>query len=242
VCRSSNDLRVARPHQNRSEEPPRLATMNAAVKHLVISLLSLGFALQQRPAWAQSPAPSTVDSTEDNALLRPGDIIKLNVWREPDWSGEFAVDEMGVAVLPRLGPVKVTDMTAPQLKRLVLDSLGRFLRNPSIEVIPLRRIQVLGSVRTPGLYPVSPTVTIGDVVAMAGGATSEGKLDQVILKRDGKDLLVKLSKATRLADTPVRTGDQLYVPQRGWISRNAGLFVAAGLSATTTLIVALLVR
>jgi hypothetical protein len=64
----------------------------------------------------------------------------------------------------------------------------------------------------------------------------------VILKRDGKDLRVKLSKATRLADTPVRTGDQLYVPQRGWISRNAGLFVAAGLSATTTLIVALLVR
>jgi hypothetical protein len=50
-----------------------------------------------------------------------------------------------------------------------------------------------------------------------------------------------LDKATRLADTPIRTGDQLYVPQRSWISRNGGLF-AASLSAATTLVVALIIR
>jgi protein involved in polysaccharide export with SLBB domain len=201
--------------------------------------LSAGLVARPTLSWAQSPSDGVSDSTRD--LLRPGDIIKLNVWREPEWSGEFPVDESGVAVLPRLGAVKVTGMTAGSLKRFVTDSLGRYLRNPSIEVIPLRRIQVLGAVRSPGLYPVAPTVTIGDVVALAGGATPEGKSDQVVLRRDGKDLRVKLAKEIRLADTPVRTGDQLYVPQRGWISRNGGLF-AAGLSATTTLIVALLLR
>ncbi len=201
--------------------------------------VSVGLVARTPVIWAQSPSVGVADSTRD--LLRPGDIIKLNVWREPEWSGEFPVDESGVAVLPRLGAVKVTGMTAGSLKRFVTDSLGRYLRNPSIEVIPLRRIQVLGAVRSPGLYPVAPTVTIGDVVALAGGATPEGKPDQVVLRRDGKDLRVKLAKEIRLADTPVRTGDQLYVPQRGWISRNGGLF-AAGLSATTTLIVALLLR
>ncbi len=163
------------------------------------------------------------------------------MWREPEWSGEFAVDEAGVVTLPRIGPVLVTSMTAPALRQFLTDSLGRFLRNPTIEVIPLRRIQVLGAVRTPGLYPVAPTVAVGDVVALAGGATPDGKPDQVILRRNGQDLRVNLTRGTRLADTPVRTGDQLYVPQRSWISRNAGL-VAAGLSAATTLMVALLVR
>ncbi len=214
-----------------------------AILFILLPLLACGTAW---PGSACAQSSENIQSTQSDStgtlsLLRPGDIIKLNVWREPEWSGEFPVDESGVAVLPRLGPVKVTDMTPELLKRFVSDSLGRYLRNPSIEVIPLRRIQVLGSVRSPGLYPVAPTVTVGDVVAIAGGATSEGKPDRVVLRRNGKDLQIKLNSGTKLADTPIRTGDQLYVPQRSWISRNGGLFAAA-LSAATTLVVALAVR
>jgi protein involved in polysaccharide export with SLBB domain len=206
---------------------------------ILLGLLLFLAAPRQAPLAAQSRADSA--SAGGGTLLRPGDVIKLTVWREPDWSGEFSVNEAGVATLPRLGAVNVTGMTPDSLRRFVTDSLGVFLKNPSIEITPLRRIQVLGAVRTPGLYPVPPTVTIGDVVAIAGGATSEGKADQVVLRRAGKDVRVKLDKETRLADTPIRTGDQLYVPQRSWISRNAGLF-AAGISAATTVIVALVVR
>jgi polysaccharide export outer membrane protein len=166
-------------------------------------------------------------------------VLKLNVWREPEWSGEFAVDESGIAVLPRLGAVRVTTMSADSLRRFLVDSLGRYLRNPSIEVIPLRRVQILGAVRTPGLYPVPATVSVGDAVALAGGATPEGKPDQVVLRRGGERLQINLTRDTRLADTPIRTGDELFVPQRSWVSRNSGL-VAAGLSAATTLVVALI--
>jgi polysaccharide export outer membrane protein len=203
---------------------------------ILVATIALGPSAVQ----AQVDSGSTRASESGN-LLRPGDVIKLTVWREPDWSGEFAVDESGTAILPRIGPVHVTAMSSDSLKRFVTDSLSKFLRNPSIEVTPLRRIQVLGAVRNPGLYPVPPTVTVGDAVAVAGGATPEGKPDQVVLRRNGQDLKVKLAKEIRLADTPIRTGDQLFVPQRSWISRNTGL-VAAGLSATTTLIVALLLR
>jgi polysaccharide biosynthesis/export protein VpsN len=202
----------------------------------IVGVLGLA-ALPARSLHAQTGATSA-DTT---AFLRPGDVIRVKVWREPDWSGDFEVDESGVATLPRLGAVRVTAMSPDSLRHYVVDSLSAFLKNPTIEVTALRRVQVLGAVRTPGLYPVAPTVTIGDVVALAGGATPEGKPDQVVLRRDGKDVLVKLTRATRLADTPIRTGDQLFVPQRGWVSRNAGL-VAAGLSATTTLVVALLLR
>jgi protein involved in polysaccharide export with SLBB domain len=201
----------------------------------------LALAVTSAPISAQSADSQAVAGQANEILLRPGDVIKLSVWREPDWSGEFAVNESGTAVLPKIGPVHVTSMSPDELRQFVVDSLGRFLRNPSIEVTPLRRIQVLGAVRNPGLYSASPTHTVGDVLALAGGSTSDGKTDQVLLKRDGHDFDISLGPQTRLADTPIRTGDQLFVPERGWVSRNGGL-VAAGVTATMTLIVALLVR
>jgi protein involved in polysaccharide export with SLBB domain len=213
----------------------------ARVGPLTVVFLLAAWVFAAQGVGAQVDSAATRDSMAARNLLRPGDVIKLTVWREPEWSGEFPVNEAGVATLPRLGAINVTGLTPDSLRRFVMNSLGVFLKNPSIEITPLRRIQVLGAVRTPGLYPVPPTVTVGDVVALAGGATPEGKADQVVLRREGKDVRVKLESQTRLADTPIRTGDQLYVPQRSWISRNGGLF-AAGISAATTLIVALIVR
>lgn len=213
--------------------------IRAALGHLSLALCILVISIGG--VSAQTSAADSMKTSGMGGLLRPGDIIKLTVWREPEWSGDFPVDESGTAVLPKIGPLVVTSMSAETLRRLIVDSLGRFLRNPSIEVTPLRRIQVLGAVRNPGLYPVAPTVTVGDVVALAGGATSDGKPDKAVLRRNGQDLQVKLGQATTLGDTPIRTGDQIFVPEKSWVSRNTGI-VAAGLSATTTLIVALLLR
>lgn len=213
--------------------------MNFRVLILLAPLLLVSLGPTLTSAWAQSSDTAVTDSAGRADLLRPGDVLKLNVWREPEWSGEYAVDESGVAVLPRLGAVRVTTMSPDSLRQFLVDSLGRFLRNPSIEVIPLRRIQILGAVRTPGLYPVPATVSVGDAVALAGGASPDGKPDRVVLRRGGVKLQIDLTRDTRLADTPIRTGDELFVPQRSWVSRNAGL-VAAGLSATTSIVVALI--
>jgi hypothetical protein len=53
--------------------------------------------------------------------------------------------------------------------------------------------------------------------------------------------MVDLGTRTRLSTTPVQSGDQLFVPQKSWTSRNTGL-VAAGITAMTTVVVTLLVR
>ena len=82
---------------------------------------------------------------------------------------------------------------------------------------------MLGAVRTPGLYPVDGTMTVGDVVALAGGATPEGRTDQVELIRQGKRIAVRLSAATRIDATPLRSGDQLFVRERKWGTRNIGI-------------------
>ena len=198
---------------------------------LLLACFSLATAT---PAEAQT-APASVGSRQETGVaLRSGDLIRLKIWREPDLSGDFQIDEQGVAVFPKIGVVQVTALTSDSLKRFLVGTFSLYLRNPSIDVILLRRINVLGSVQTPGLYPVDPTMTIADVIALAGGATSDGRPNKVELIRGGKHIAAGMNEQTRVADTPIRSGDQLYVPQRTWISRN-GWLIGSALTATAVI-------
>lgn len=198
---------------------------------LSLSLAPLG---APRPLAAQAAAPAGPAATALQAAvpstLRPGDVIRLKIWREPDYSGDFPIDETGTAVFPRIGPTQVGALTVDSLKQTLTAQYAAFLRNPSIEVTALRRVNVLGAVKNPGLYQVDPTMTVADALALAGGVAGDGRSDRVEVVRDGARLSTDIGMRTRLADTPIRSGDQLYVPQRGWLSRNVGV-VAAGISA-----------
>lgn len=188
-------------------------------------------------AAAQSNAEAVpVPTPATTAAMRAGDIVRLRIWREPDLSGDFPVDERGEVVLPKLGPMIVTAISGDSLQRRLTTMYGEYLRNPSIDVTLLRRITISGAVRNPGLYPVDATMTVADAVAIAGGAASDGRVDRVLLQRDGRTLVTELRANTSLASTPLRSGDQLYVPQKRWLSRNAGV-VAAIVSGATAIAV-----
>lgn len=193
-------------------------------------------------AQATSAPPAALSAqrgARDSAgTLRPGDIVRLRIWREPDLSGDFPVDEGGLVVFPKIGPLKVVGESPMWLKDTLVKSYQVYLRNPSIDVILLRRVNVLGAVRNPGLYPVDPTMLIADVIAAAGGATPQGKSDEVQLLRGGKTVTANLTGGTLVADLHIQSGDQLFVPERSWVSRNSGV-VAAALSATVSLFIAL---
>jgi polysaccharide export outer membrane protein len=140
------------------------------------------------------------------------------------------VDENGVAVFPKIGPVAVGRLSPDSLSSLLVSGYALYLQNPSIEVTLLRRVNVLGEVKNPGLYDVDPTMSLADVMAMAGGVSADGNSNKIELLRQGEREPVRLTAQSRLADTPLRSGDQLRVPQRSWLSRN-GTVVAAGITA-----------
>jgi polysaccharide export outer membrane protein len=167
-------------------------------------------------------------------------MVRLKIWREPDLSGEFQVDERGEVVFPKIGPMLVTRLSADSLKTLLVTTYATYLRDPSVDVTLLRRVNVLGAVRSPGLYQVDQTKTIADVLAQAGGATPDGKPDQVELRRGGTASGIRLTRDTHLFESPIQSGDQLWVPQRSWFARNSGPLVAAGITATAIVIATLL--
>src|SRR2546423_8404257 len=189
----------------------------------------------------QATAPAVVSSDSGSNILRPGDVIRLRIWREPDLSGDFSVDENGVATFPKIGPLKVSAESAVSLKEKLLEQYAVYLRNPSVEVTMLRRINVLGAVQKPGLYPVDATMTIADALAAAGGATAMGDQHQVEPVRDGTRLNEHLNTATRIGESPLRSGDQIFVPERSFVVRNSGL-VATAISVSASLVIALFIR
>jgi protein involved in polysaccharide export with SLBB domain len=166
-------------------------------------------------------APAAAAQADE--AVRPGDVVRLRIWQEPELSGEFPVNESGTVVLPKLGPVETTGATHQQLRERLVEGFGQFLTHNSIDVTVLRRIQVLGAVRSPGLYPVDGTMTVADVLALAGGTANDARPDRILLVRGDQRVDVRLSGGQRIADTPIRSGDQLFVPQRRWLDRNAGV-------------------
>jgi polysaccharide export outer membrane protein len=165
--------------------------------------------------------------------LRPGDYVRVAVWREPDLSGEYQVDQRGYATFPKLGPLPVAAMHPDSIRPMLLAEYAKYLVNPSVEVVPLRRVSVLGAVARAGLYPVDPTMTLADAVALAGGAAPDGKRDVVELRRGAEVVIAKLDVATPVSRTPLRSGDQLWVPQRSWLSRNPWVFSSVVAAAAT---------
>lgn len=172
----------------------------------------------------------------DTLQLRPGDVISALVWREPDLSGQFIVDPTGSVVIPMLGQRQVAGRSWNEVREELLTDYARELRNPSIELTPLRRVFVMGEVNNPGMYTLDPAISLAGAVAMAGGASPQGELRKIRVLRDGTAVLDGVAVETRLAQVGVRSGDQILVGRRGWFERNSTFLVSALLSITSIVV------
>lgn len=172
---------------------------------LVLGLLALAILGQADGATAQT------------GPLKPGDVVRIALSREPDISGDYAVDESGHVGLPMVGMKQVTGVPVDVLRRDIVAAYEDQIQNQTIQVVFLRRVRVLGEVRNPGLYHVDPTMSIVDAVALAGGPTTGGTLEDVRIVRAGAEFEVDL---TQPVAQQVESGDQIVVRDRGWWSRN----------------------
>ncbi len=165
--------------------------------------------------------------------LRAGDMVRVALSREVEMSGDYLVDETGMVALPLIGLRETANKAPAALKQELVTAYSDQLRNQTIQITLLRRVRVLGEVKTPGLYHADPTMTLGDVVALAGGATTLGKSTDIRIVRDGEEFEVDLRSGVF---QQVRSGDQIVVPQKGWFARNRTLLVTASISVTAIVV------
>lgn len=191
--------------------------------------------------WGSAEAQSASTVADTQPALAPGDAVRIQVWREPDLSGDFVVNEEGVITLPLLGRMNVTSVPISGLRDKLITAYAVQLRNPSVTVTPLRRIYVLGEVAKPGLYPVDPTISLGGLIALAGGATPVGDLHKVHVVRNGTLVIKQIDASSSIGMSNIRSNDEVFVDRRSWFDRNSGV-VASAVISTLGIILSVVLR
>jgi protein involved in polysaccharide export with SLBB domain len=198
--------------------------------HPILATLLLAFAAAPLVAQQTGNAPPT-----SSPVLRAGDLLKIEIWREEDLSGEFLIDETGSVTLPLLGDREVAGLTVRAVRDTLIAAYRIELRNPSISVTPLRRVYVLGEVNDPGLHPVDPTVSLAGAIALAGGANQNGDIRRIRVIRDSEVILSGVAAESALSAVDIRSGDQIFVGRRSWFERNSPFLVSASIGAASIL-------
>jgi polysaccharide export outer membrane protein len=161
---------------------------------------------------------------------------------EPTYTGDWTVDSRGRVTLPSVGVVTVAGRMPDQVSDSLVTALRHYLNNPAIQVTVRKRVLVAGEVAKPGLYSVDATVTLADLLALAGGPTANANRKKMQLIRNGRVVVSSLGPGTLLQNTPLESGDQIFIPQRSWLSRNGQFFLVGAVSVTTAIITAVVLR
>lgn len=201
------------------EPAPILGRMRTLL--LLASATALATLAPPLTAQGDTAAAGIRTSAVSDYRLRPGDVLRIRVWGQEEFSGEFQVDERGIIEYPLLGEVDTRDLSIGALRDTVRAGLGRLFRDPFVTITPLFRMAVLGEVNRPGLYAVDPTLTVVDVVALAGGTTRSGSLGRIRVLRGGERIQFDFEESAMagrtLSEMGVRSGDQISVG-RAWIT------------------------
>jgi protein involved in polysaccharide export with SLBB domain len=189
-------------------------------------LLTLLFALA-----CAAPAAAQQDTT---AAVRPADVVRLVVWRMPEFSGDFPVAADGTVLHPLLTEVRVVGRTRAEVRQQLREVLLRYENDPQFVFDYMYRIAVTGEVRLPNLYSLPPETTLAQAVAAAGGAAEFGRLDDVRLIRGGRETVIDLrNPSPEVAEMRIRSGDQIRLLRRGagfrdYLGLTASIVAAVG--------------
>lgn len=195
---------------------------------MVVWLMSVAFV-----AAAQSPVAG-----DDEIVLRPGDAIRLTVWRNADLTGEFAIGPDGSIMHPMLyRKFSISNVPLRLAETSLREFLMRFEANPEFVMEPLLRVSIGGEVARPNLYQLRPGTTVTQAIALAGGPTERGRRDRVTLRSEGTSRTISVtSPESGIAQLRVRSGDEIIIERRRAVFREVVVPVATIIGATAAVL------
>jgi len=178
---------------------------------------------------AEPAAPAPAQPTGDY-LLQPQDLLRLQVFQEPDMLREVRISQEGTINLPLINEVDLRNKTLRQAEQLIRDRYDRdFLVNPQITLVVVeyakRTVNVLGNVNLPGAvpFPQEGKLNLIDAITRAGGFNRLADRKRVKLTRttpDGKTETFEINadqlmnKGASAEKWVLQVGDTVYVSER----------------------------
>lgn len=165
----------------------------------------------------------------ENYVLKPSDIISVEVYQENDLNKDVRVEGDGSVALSLVGKVKVAGMTVAEAQSLITDLYNRdYLVDPQVSVLvtsfSAKVVRILGSVARPGVVQIPPDrdLNLTEAIAGANGVTRIGNPKKITIKRvdeNGRARQMEVNFSRILTDPDVKDvvlkeGDTIWVPER----------------------------
>ncbi len=99
---------------------------------------------------------------------------------------DYLVDKSGEIDFPVIGKVKISGLSAEEVRVLLRQKLNDYLKDPIINIrLKNFTVTILGEVNRPGTYPISgERITILEALGYAGDLTVKGIRENVMVIRD----------------------------------------------------------
>lgn len=144
------------------------------------------------PAFGQQPKSPPVSPSPSGYVIGRGDVLRINVWKEPDLTQEATVRLDGMITVPLIGDVQAAGRVPSQLAAALDAGFARFVESPRVTVGVVQanaRLYVMGEVVRPGEFVLTGDMTVLKALALAGGFKEFAKRDDIIILREDRTVL-----------------------------------------------------
>jgi polysaccharide export outer membrane protein len=157
-----------------------------------------------------------VTEADGSYRLGAGDKINIDVFNQPDLTGEYTLDGNGRFNMHLIGRIDAANLTPTELEALLVSKLKPdYLVNPrvSVRMQNFRPFYIMGEVKNPNSYAYVDGMTYLTAVAIAGGYTYRGKKDWVYVIRgddpNREELKLDVNEKVRPGDI-IRIAERLF--------------------------------
>lgn len=165
-------------------------------------------------------------ANEADDILYPGNLLSINLYGNKVISKEYRIDAKGYITLPEAGTVKCSNNTLTDCKEKIINKLSSIYKNAASLTITKKSddmyISILGLVKTPGLYLISPDTSFQLAIQKAGGLSDGAQMNKVQLRRGDKITEVNfrrfLDDGDEKALPRLKAMDEIFVPSSSLIS------------------------
>ena len=126
--------------------------------------------------------------------LGAGDVLRVNVYDNPDLSQEVTIEADGAFSYPLIGRVQAAGLPVRQLESLLAKRFAEgYLVSPQVGVTVTQhksqQVYVMGAVSKPGPYALQRQTTLLEALSTAGGPTPEAGFEVILTHATDKQAL-----------------------------------------------------
>jgi len=171
------------------------------------------------PAPAPPVLPRPVPSPE--IVIGYEDLLAINVFELPQFSGESRVAGDGTITIPLVGNVEVRGLTKKEVEQKIAAALqAKFVNNANVSVTikeyKSRQVSVLGAVKSPGPHYILSQLTLLQLLSEVGGLDpAAGRICFIIRPGYPKieiDLYDLMNNGNQVLNVQIYPGDTVNIP------------------------------